>query len=69
MAQRVESSEPGVSPSICTRIQDRRSGLKVECRVKGFADFGAVEWVLNFKNLSDANSATIEQVKVVDHDT
>ena len=65
MAQRVESSEPGVREYLYS-YQDRRSGLKVECRVKGFADFGAVEWVLNFKNLSDANSATIEQVKVVD---
>ena len=64
-AQRVESSEPGVREYLYS-YQDRRSGLKVECRVKGFADFGAVEWVLSFKNLSDANSATIEQVKVVD---
>ncbi len=66
-AQRVENSEPGVREYLYS-YQDRRSGLKVECRVKGFADFGAVEWVLNFKNLSDANSATIEQVKVVDLD-
>ena len=50
-AQRVESSEPGVREYLYS-YQDRRSGLKVECRVKGFADFGAVEWVLNFKNLS-----------------
>ena len=66
-AQRVESSEPGVREYLYS-YQDRRSGLKVECRVKGFSDFGAVEWVLNFKNLSDANSATIEQVKVLDLD-
>ena len=42
-AQRVESSEPGVREYLYS-YQDRRSGLKVECRVKGFSDFGAVEW-------------------------
>lgn len=45
---------------------DPQTGLKVDCLVKGFKDFNAVEWVLNFTNTSDNNSPTIEQVKVVD---
>ena len=45
---------------------DPESGLKAECRVRGFRDFDAVEWTLHFTNTSDANSATIGKVKAMD---
>ncbi len=45
---------------------DPKTGLQVECRVKTFADFNAMEWVLHFRNTSGADTPTIEQVKVVD---
>ena len=66
-AARVESDEPEAVEYLYTYL-DRSTGLQVECRVKGFTDFDAVEWVLNFKNDSQANSASISQVKVVDLD-
>ena len=66
-AARVESDEPEAVEYLYTYL-DRSTGLQVECRVKGFTDFDAVEWVLNFKNDSQANSAPISQVKVVDLD-
>lgn len=46
---------------------DRGSGLQVECKVKTFNDFNAMEWVLYFRNLSDAdNSGRIADVKAAD---
>ncbi|MBR4129727.1 MAG: alpha-galactosidase, partial [Bacteroidaceae bacterium] len=31
---------------------DKETGLKVECEVTGWKDFGVVEWVLRFENQS-----------------
>ena len=45
---------------------DRSSGLQVECRVKSFSDFNAMEWVLFFRNVSDSNTGTIADVKAAD---
>lgn len=46
---------------------DKSTGLKVDCHVKGFQKFGAVEWVLNFTNTGTANTPQIKQVKTVDY--
>ncbi|MBQ1253883.1 MAG: alpha-galactosidase [Alistipes sp.] len=46
---------------------DKITGLKVECHVKGFQEFGAVEWVLNFRNEGGANSKQITSVKTLDY--
>ncbi|MGN1214702.1 MAG: glycoside hydrolase family 36 protein [Candidatus Cryptobacteroides sp.] len=45
---------------------DRASGLQVECRVKNFSDFNAMEWVLYFRNVSDTPTGTIADVKAAD---
>lgn len=45
---------------------DPATGLSVECKVKTFTDFNAMEWVLNFKNGSDRNTPEIKNVKVID---
>lgn len=45
---------------------DPDSGLKLDCHITGFLDFNAVEWVLNFTNTTGKNSATIEQLNVID---
>lgn len=45
---------------------DPASGLQVECTVKTFADFNAMEWVLYFRNTGSANSAKIAEIKSVD---
>ena len=45
---------------------DPATGLSVECKVKTFTDFNAMEWVLNFRNTSDKDTPEIRDVKVVD---
>ncbi len=47
---------------------DKKSGLRVECRVKTFTDFNAMEWTLYFKNMSSGNSGRISDVKAADID-
>lgn len=46
---------------------DPKTGLRVDCLVKGFEEFGAVEWVLNFTNTGDENTPQIKQLKCVDY--
>ena len=43
---------------------DPATGLSVECKVKTFTDFNAMEWVLNFRNTSDKDTPEIRDVKV-----
>lgn len=46
---------------------DRKSGLMVKCLITCFKDFPAVEWTLNFSNISTGNSPLIENAVVIDH--
>lgn len=46
--------------------QDPKTKIQVECDVKYYPQYKAVEWVLHFRNASATNSLTIEQVKVID---
>lgn len=64
-AHTLPAAEENVAERVYT-YTDPVTGLQVECRVKTFGDFNAMEWVLRFRNTADANSPTIEQVKVVD---
>ena len=60
---------PATERNVTERVYtytDPATGLAVECRVKTFADFNAMEWVLRFRNTSEENTPKIEQVKVVD---
>ena len=59
------ATERNVTEHVYT-YTDPATGLAVECRVKTFADFNAMEWVLRFRNASEGNTPKIEQVKVVD---
>ena len=63
--QKQESAE-GVVRYVAT-YQDRATGLKIECHIKGFQEFGAVEWVMNFTNTGSQNTPQITQVKTVDY--
>lgn len=63
--KRQESAE-GVVEYVAT-YQDRITGLKVDCHIKGFQAFGAVEWVINFTNTGEKNTPQITQVKTVDY--
>ena len=45
---------------------DRSTGLKVECRVKGYPSFHAVEWVLNFTQTGKKDTPILEDVRVAD---
>ena len=45
---------------------DRSTGLKVECRVKGYPSFHAVEWVLNFTQTGKKDTPILEDVRVTD---
>lgn len=47
---------------------DLKSGMQVVCDLKAYPEFKAVEWVLRFANTSNANSATLQQVKAIDID-
>lgn len=47
---------------------DKESGLQVECAVRNFEDFNAMEWVLYFRNTSGKNSGRVSNVKAVDLD-
>ncbi len=41
--------------------------LRVTCDIKGYADAGAVEWTLKFKNLSRYNTSKVAVVRVADY--
>lgn len=45
---------------------DPVSGLQVECAVKSFADFNAMEWVLHLRNTGKTDSPKISDIKSVD---
>lgn len=45
---------------------DPATGLKVACEVKGFREYGAVEWVLRFTNGGREDSPRISSVRVSD---
>ncbi|MDR1813755.1 MAG: alpha-galactosidase [Tannerella sp.] len=46
--------------------RDAATGLKIECDVTGFTDFGAVEWVMRLTNTSDKDTPLMDSFKVVD---
>lgn len=43
-----------------------KTGLKVECEVTGWTDFGAVEWVLRFENTGSDITSAISRVQTAD---
>lgn len=47
---------------------DPEGGLAVECDVKGYPEYKAVEWVLRFRNLSGENSSQLTHINVLDMD-
>jgi alpha-galactosidase len=46
--------------------KDSRTGLKVDCNVTGYSDYGVVEWVLHFTNEGSQNTQQISQVRTSD---
>ena len=46
---------------------DPKSGLEVECRVKTFTDFNAMEWVLYLRNKSASQSGTVSVLCSLDY--
>lgn len=65
-AKKEAGAEAGTVKYLFT-YTDPKTGLKVDCHVTGFSDFGAVDWVLNFTNTSAKNSAMLTDVKVTDY--
>ena len=56
-------------PFVIKRIysyKDPASGLIVECEVKGFVKYNAVEWMLRFINAGDNNTSEISSVNASD---
>ena len=45
---------------------DNATGLQVECKVKNFSDFNAMEWVLYFRNIGSKDCGQISDVKAAD---
>ena len=64
--QKNESADGAVSYTVT--YADRETGLQVDCHIKGFQEFGAVEWLLNFTNFGSSDTPQITQVKSVDYD-
>ena len=62
----MQESAEGVVKYVATYL-DRATGLKIECHIKGFQEFGAVEWMMNFTNTGSQNTPQITQVKTVDY--
>ncbi len=50
------------------RWSDEKTGLNVECDLKYYPDYNAVEWVLRFTNTSSTNTPSLREVKVMDVD-
>lgn len=46
---------------------DPAGGLSVSCHVTTYSDFPAAEWVLTFRNNSNANTPPISDARVIDH--
>jgi alpha-galactosidase len=63
--RKVESAEGVVRYEVS--YLDTQSGLQVKCDVKGFQEFGAVEWLLHFTNTSARNTKQIKDVRVTDY--
>lgn len=66
-SQKTKSTEPDVEIYVFTWIE-KQTGLKVDCEVKGYPSYNAVEWVLRFTNTSEKDSPILSDVKVVDLD-
>ena len=65
-AEKLKSTEPNAEETIYT-WSDKQGGLAVKCTVTCFDDFQAVEWVLNFVNISGKNTPLVEQVAAIDY--
>jgi alpha-galactosidase len=65
-AQDEPGNEPNIQKKSYTYI-DPKTKLQVKCQVTLFLDFNAIEWVLNFKNLSAGNTPLIEKVNAIDY--
>jgi alpha-galactosidase len=64
-AEKWDNPEPN---SVSRRFiyQDPASGLKIECDVTGFTDFGGVEWVLRLTNTANQDTPILENFNVID---
>jgi alpha-galactosidase len=65
-AEEIQSSESNTEVFLYT-YTDKKTGLSVKCRVTGFIDFPAVEWVLTFINSSSKNTPFLEKVAAIDY--
>jgi len=65
-AEKLKSTEPNAEVTVFT-WSDKLSCLAVKCTVTCFNDFHAVEWVLNFANISAKNTPLIEKVAAIDY--
>jgi alpha-galactosidase len=63
--EKQSDGESGIVQYLATYTESE-TGLKVECEIKGYPAFKALEWTIHFTNRSAANSKNIKQVKVID---
>ena len=47
---------------------DLATGMQVVCEIKGWTDFGTIEWVLRFQHTGHGNSPKLSHVRTVDLD-
>ncbi len=55
------SAQQGQKQYLVT-YKDPATGLAVECTINGYSDYGAVDWVLRFRNTGGANTSQITDV-------
>lgn len=61
--------QPGNEPGVVRYLAiytESETGLKVECEIKGYPAFKALEWTIHFTNMGAANSKNLKQVKAID---
>lgn len=61
--------QPGNEPGVVRYLAiytESETGLKVECEIKGYPAFKALEWTIHFTNMGTANSKNLKQVKAID---
>jgi alpha-galactosidase len=64
-AQKMQTEDDELIKYLFT-YTDKLSGMQVKCTVNGYKELQAVEWVLNFTNISSVNSGILEKVNVLD---
>lgn len=60
--KKLAGSEPHQQKYLVT-YHDPQSGLRINCDIAAYSDYGTVEWVLHFLNESEQNTPAISKLR------